>query len=50
MFDDLYPIVEWLFDQFVFSSSKLWGLGWIGVSLICLPLIAKVYGIFKKLF
>jgi len=50
MFDDLYPIVDWLFDQFVIASAEIWGLGWIGVSVICMPLIVLVFAIFKKIF
>lgn len=50
MFSDLYPIVDWMFSQFVISSRELWGLGWIGIAVICLPLLGKVVGIFKKLF
>lgn len=50
MFSDLYPIVDWLFSELAKLVAFVWSCGWIGVAVICLPLIARVIHIFKKLF
>jgi len=49
MFNDLLPVVEWLFSEISRLFSFVWSCGWIGVIVICLPLARKVVDIFRKI-
>lgn len=51
MFTPLLPIVSWLFGQLATLARFVWTQGgWLGVGVICLPLISRVVHIFKKIF
>lgn len=51
MFDDLSPVAVWIFDELLKLVRFVWTSGrWLGVGVICLPLIARVIHIFKKIF
>ena len=50
MFEEVAPVVTWIFSETSKLVSFVWGTGWIGVILICLPLAKRVVDIFKKLF
>ena len=50
MFEDVKPVVVWIFSELSALASFVWNNGcWVGVCVIGLPLIAKVVNIFKKL-
>lgn len=50
MFDDLIPVVDWIFSQLGIFTSWLWSsTSWVGVTIIGLLLFRKVIDIFKRL-
>ncbi|WP_204248516.1 hypothetical protein [Lachnoclostridium sp. An14] len=50
MFDDLVPVVNWIFSELSAFVSWLWSsTSWVGVTIIGLLLFRKVVDIFKKL-
>lgn len=51
MFAPLLPIVSWLFSEVTILTRFVWNNGgWLGVGLICIPLVSRVVNIFRKLF
>lgn len=50
MFNDLVPIVNWVFDEAAALARFVWSSGWAGVCVIAIPLARKVVNIFKSLF
>lgn len=51
MFAPLLPVVTWIFTETLSLARFVWDNGsWLGVGLICLPLVSKVIHIFKKIF
>lgn len=50
MFNDLVPIVNWVFDEATALARFVWSSGWVGVCIIAIPLARKVVNIFKSLF
>lgn len=51
MFAPLLPVVTWIFDETLKVARFVWTKGgWLGVGLICLPLVSRVIHIFKKIF
>lgn len=51
MFDSLTPVVTWLFGELLALARFVWTKGgWLGVGVICLPLVSRVVHIFRKIF
>lgn len=50
MFDDLMPVVTWIFEETRKLADFVWKSGWVGVAVICIPLARKVVNIFKSIF
>lgn len=50
MFDDLIPVVNWIFEEATSLARIVWSSGWIGVCVIAIPLARKVVNIFKSIF
>lgn len=51
MFDDVLPIVNWLFSEVKSLATFVWSGGkWVGALVICLPIIRRLINIFSKLF
>lgn len=50
MFDELIPVVNWIFSEATKLARIVWASGWVGVCIIALPLARKVVNIFKSLF
>lgn len=51
MFSDLAPVVTYIFTETLNLARLVWTSGrWLGVGLICIPLVARVIHIFKKIF
>lgn len=51
MFDDLVPVVNWIFTELSNFTSWLYSsTSWVGITIIGLLLFRKVVDIFRKLF
>lgn len=51
MFDSLLPVVTWLFGEVADLARFVWtSCSWVGVCVICIPLVRKVVNIFRSLF
>ncbi len=50
MFDEIIPVVGFLFTQIGAIFVMMWNSGWMGVSLLCIPLVLWVVDIFFNIF
>lgn len=50
MFDSIVPVVTFLFSQVSSIFVMMWDSGWMGVALLCVPLILWVVDIFFQIF